>query len=146
MLEKTNILGVIVADVYFLTCILIFTSRLMNKPEFGHSLGYFQFLLAAPLIYLLITAPGLNRPVLYYIQGGLLLLFMVVELLLDYVLRIDFRQTSWMVISYVVLFFAATGGMLGVAANAGRVWTISAVALFLIMAVLTFVQRAVTGF
>jgi hypothetical protein len=49
------------------------------------------------------------------------------------------------VISYVVLFFAGTGGMLGVARYAGRGWSISAIILFLIMAVLTFVQRAVTG-
>jgi len=43
------------------------------------------------------------------------------------------------------LFFAGAGGMLGVAANAGREWSISAILLFLIMAVLTFLQRAVTG-
>jgi hypothetical protein len=35
--------------------------------------------------------------------------------------------------------------MLGVAANAGRGWSISAIILFLIMAILAFVQRAVTG-
>ena len=50
-----------------------------------------------------------------------------------------------MVITYVTLFFAGTGGMLGVAENAGRAWTIPAVILFLVMAVLAFVQRAVTG-
>jgi hypothetical protein len=50
-----------------------------------------------------------------------------------------------MVISYVILFFAGTGGMLGVAANAGRGWAISAIILFLIMAALAFVQRTVTG-
>jgi len=68
-----------------------------------------------------------------------------VEFLLDYALKIEFRQTRWMVISYVVLYFAGTGGMLGVAAKAGRGWTISAVILYLAMAVLCFVQRAVTG-
>ena len=67
------------------------------------------------------------------------------EFLLDYALKIEFRQTRWMVISYVVLYFAGTGGMLGVASNAGRGWTISAVILFLVTAVLAFVQRAATG-
>ena len=67
------------------------------------------------------------------------------EFLLDYALKIEFRQTQWMVISYVVLYFAGTGGMLGVASNAGRGWTISAVILFLVTAVLAFVQRAATG-
>jgi len=48
-------------------------------------------------------------------------------------------------ISYVMLFFAGTGGMLGVASKAGGIWGISAIILFIIMAVMTFVQRAVTG-
>jgi hypothetical protein len=51
----------------------------------------------------------------------------------------------WMTISYVVLFFASAGGLLGIASYAGRTWTVSAVILFLVMAVLAFVQRAVTG-
>ena len=74
-----------------------------------------------------------------------MLVWLIVESLLDYILKIDFRNVGWMVISYVVLFFAGTGGMLGVAANAGRGWTILAAILFLVMAALAFIQRAVTG-
>jgi hypothetical protein len=74
-----------------------------------------------------------------------MLAWIVVEALLDYILKIDFRHVRWMVISYVVLFFAGAGGMLGVAANAGRGWSIVAIVLFIIMAILAFVQRAVTG-
>jgi hypothetical protein len=97
------------------------------------------------MIFLLLKAPQLERPALYYIQIGCMLAWLVVEALLDYILKIDFRNVRWVVISYVVLFFAGTGGMLGVARYAGRGWSISAIILFLIMAVLTFVQRAVTG-
>jgi hypothetical protein len=97
------------------------------------------------LVYLLFTAPQLNRPPLYYLQIGLMLAWLGVEALLDYILKIDFRHTRWMVIAYVTLFFAGTGGMLGVAANAGREWSLAAIILFLIMAGLTFVQRKVTG-
>jgi hypothetical protein len=50
-----------------------------------------------------------------------------------------------MVISFVVLYFAGMGGMIGIAALAGTGWTISAITLFLLAAVLAFVQRAVTG-
>lgn len=65
--------------------------------------------------------------------------------LLDYAFQVDFRQTRWAVISFVVLFFAGTGGMLGVSAEAGRGWMLSAVIWFIVMAVLAFVQRAITG-
>ena len=145
MLEKTNLLGAIVAVAFFVSAILVFVFRLLGKPQYGHWIGYFEFCLAIPLIFLLIQAPQLGRPTLYYIQIGCMLAWLVVEAFLDYILKVDFRNVRWMVISYVVLFFAGTGGLLGVAAHAGRGWNITSIVLFLIMAVLTFVQRAVTG-
>ena len=145
MLEKTNLLGAVVAIAFYVSAILVFISRLIGKSQYGYWIGYFEFLLAFPMIFLLLKAPQLNRPALYYIQICCMLAWLVVEALLDYILKIEFRNVKWMVISYVVLFFAGTGGMLGVAANAGHWWGISAIVLFLIMAVLAFVQRSVTG-
>ncbi|HEX9134153.1 MAG TPA: hypothetical protein VF844_17815 [Ktedonobacteraceae bacterium] len=145
LIEQTNLLGAIVAVAFYVSAILVFIFRLPGKPQFGHWIGYVEFLLAIPLVYLLVIAPQLERPALYYIQIGLMLAWFIVEALLDYILKIDFRKVRWMVISYVVLFFAGSGGMLGVAANAGRAWTIAAGILFLVMAILAFVQRALTG-
>ncbi|MEN6435303.1 MAG: hypothetical protein ABFD14_07620 [Anaerolineaceae bacterium] len=145
MLRETNLLGAVVAIAFYVSAILVFSFRLLGKSQYGYWIGYFEFLLAIPLIFLLLKAPQLERPALYYIQIGCMLAWLVLEALLDYILKIDFRNVRWMVISYVVLFFAGTGGMLGVASNAGREWSISAIILFLIMAILTFVQRAITG-
>jgi hypothetical protein len=145
MLEKMNLLGAVVAVTFYVSAILVFVFRLLGKPQFGYWIGYFEFLLAIPMIVLLVNAPRLHRPALYYIQIGCMLAWLVLEALLDYILKVDFRHIRWMVISYVVLFFAGTGGLLGVAANAGRGWSTTAIILFLIMAVLTFVQRYVTG-
>jgi hypothetical protein len=145
MIEKMNLLGAIVAVAFFVSAILVFIFRLLGKPQYGHWIGYFEFLLAIPLVFLLLKAPQLERPVLYYIQIGCMLAWLIVLALLDYILKIDFRNVRWMVISFVVLFFAGSGGMLGIATNAGREWSVLAIVLFLIMAVLTFVQRAVTG-
>ena len=139
-----NLLGAIVAVAFYVSAIFVFIFRLLGKSQLGHWIGYIEFLLAIPLLYLLVEATQLERPALYYIQIGLMLAWFIVEALLDYILKIDFRKVRWMVISYVVLFFAGTGGMLGVAANAGRGWTISAGILFLLMAILAFVQRAIT--
>jgi hypothetical protein len=144
-MEKTNLIGAITAVVFFVSAILVFISRLLHRPRIGYWLGWLEILLIIPLLYLLFKAPGEHRPTLYYIQLIAILLWLVVELFLDYILKLDFRQTRWMVITYVVLFFAGSGGLLGIASNAGRDWTIAAIILLLVMAVLTFVQRAVTG-
>ena len=144
-MEKLNLLGALTAVAFMVSAILVFVFRLLGKPQVGHWIGYFELALAVPLVYLLIKAPAANRPSLYYIQIGAILLWLVIELLLDYIFKVDFRNIRWMVITYVILFFAGAGGLLGVASNAGGGWKIASVVLFLIMAVLTFVQRAVTG-
>lgn len=144
-MEKTNLIGLITALAFFISASLVFVFRMLGRPRLEYWLGIFEFLLAIPLIYLLIKAPAEHRPVLYYIQIGAILLWLVVELFLDHILKIDFRQVRWMVITYVMLFFAGAGGLLGIASNSGKPWSIIAIVLFLVMAVLTFVQRTMTG-
>lgn len=144
-MEKTNLIGAVTAIAFFVSASLVFVFRLLGRPRYGYWLGIFELLLAIPLLYLLLKAPSEGRPTLYYIQIGAILLWLVVELFLDYILMIDFRQVRWMVITYVMLFFAGAGGLLGIASNAGKPWSIIGIVLFLVMAVLTFVQRKVTG-
>jgi hypothetical protein len=145
MLERSNVIGAVTATVIFASSILTFSSRMIFGLGPGHWIGVPLLLMVFPLGYLLAKAPGANRPFLYYLQAGLMLLYIVSLFLIDYVFRYDFRQTQWMVISYVVFYFASLGGMIGVASLAGRAWTISSVVLFFITLILAFVQRAVTG-
>ena len=146
MQAKTNLIGAITAHIIFVSSIITFLSRIFFNVKPGHWIGIPILLMVFPLGYLLTKAPALNQPVLYYVQVGLMLLWIVILFLVDYVLKIDFRQTQWMVITYVVLYFAGMGGMIGVAAKAGQAWTISAVILFFIAGALAFIQRAITGY
>ncbi len=97
MLERANLLGALVAVVFYASAIFVF--RLLDRPQYGHWIGFIELLLALPLGYLLLTARQLERPVLYYVQIGLMLVWLLVELLLDYILKIDFRNVGWMVVS-----------------------------------------------
>jgi hypothetical protein len=146
MQDRLDFLGAIVAHIIFISSIITFASRMIFGVKPGHWVGIPILLMVFPLGYLLLKAPEFNRPFLYYVQVSIMLVFLIVLFLVDYVPKYDFRQTQWMVISYVVLAYAGLGGMIGIAALAGRGWTISAVILFLIAAILGFVQRAVTGF
>lgn len=145
MLERANLVGAVVTHWIYSLSILVCVLRLLHMPRLGHWVGFGVLLAALPLGYLLFKSPSLGRPPLYYLQIGLMLAWLVVEFLLDWWPGIDFRQTRWIVIPYVTLFFGATGGMIGVAACAGRIWTVSAVVVFFIMGILAFVQRAITG-
>ena len=145
MENRLNLLGAIVAHVIFISSIITFSARMLFKLQPGHWVGSPILLMAFPLVFLLIMAPKYNRPFLYYIQILIMLIWLVILFLVDYVFKYDFRQTQWMVISYVMLYFAGAGGMIGIASEAGKGWTISAIILFIITGILAFVQRAVTG-
>lgn len=145
MLQTTNLLGAVLAHLIYVASILVFVSRLLGWNQLGQWSGYTLLLTAFPLAYLLLKAPQFERPALYYVQIGLMIVTILVIFLLDYLLEIEFRHTRWMVVAFVMLYFAGTGGMLGVAADAGRTWMISAIVLYLVMAALAFWQRAVTG-
>jgi hypothetical protein len=97
------------------------------------------------MIFLLLKAPQLERSALDNLQIGCMQAWIVAEALLNFILKVDFRNVVWMLISCIAFFFAGTGGQLGVAAKAGRGWSIPAITLLLILAILTFIQRPITG-
>ncbi|KPJ87243.1 MAG: hypothetical protein AMJ53_18440 [Gammaproteobacteria bacterium SG8_11] len=146
MNKRVAVFGAIVAHIIFISSIVTFLSRLFFGIQPGHWIGIPLLLMAFPLIYLLLQTSEQNQSVLYYIQVGLMLFFIIVLFLVDYVFKLDFRNTQWMVISFVVLYFAGMGGMIGVASKAGRGWMISAIILFFLAGILAFVQRSITGF
>jgi hypothetical protein len=146
MVERLDLVGAVVTLVIFLFSILVFVFRMIGRLGWAKWMGIITLTMSLPLVYLLIKAPEAERRGLYYIQIGFMLLWMLATLLLDYILHYNFRQNMRMVITYVVLFFAGAGGMLGVSALAGQPWiTINGI-IFLVMAVLAFVQRAKTGY
>jgi len=144
-INKLNLIGAYLAIFILLTSSLIFIFRLTHQQIAEYWTGMAFVLTAIPIVYLIYSSTNFERPTLYYIQLGLMLGFIIVELFLDYILKVDFRQTKWMVIPYVMIFFAGTGGMIGIASQAGKSWTLLSIILFLIMTVLAFIQRARTG-
>jgi len=143
--QVSNIVGAIVANLINVLVIAVFIARLSNKPNIEYWFGIILILSIVPLAYLFITAIGIKRPLLYFIQISLMMAYLVVELMLDYILKVDFRQNQWIVFPYIILFFSGTGGMIGVASHAGKVWIIVTVISFLIMFILSFVQHYITG-
>jgi len=140
-----NCFGTYLVLLILITSILIFLFRLWGNPRIEYWLGVLFLLTSVPIVFLILIAKELQRPPIYYIQLGLMLVFILVEFLLDYFLKVNFRNTRWMVIMYATLFFASTGGMIGIASLSGKAFSIIAIILFLIMTFLAFFQRVKTG-
>jgi len=132
-INKLNLFGAYLAIFILLTCCLIFIFRLNNQQVAEYWTGIAFIIAAVPLIYLLYTASHFERPILYYVQLGVMLGFITVELFLDYIFKVDFRHTKWMAISYAMFFFAGTGGMIGIASLARKSWSFISIILFFMM-------------
>ena len=144
-MRTTNLIGAITANVYMLLIIAMFAARILGGLEIGHWIGIASSFILIPLIYLLVAGLKTDRRKIYLIWLVLMGLFAIFELVIDQILAIDLRSTQWTVIPYVMFFFAGTGGMIGVASQAGKAWSISTTIVFFIMAILAFVQRGITG-
>ena len=144
-IKHNNLYGAILANVINISTISIFIARLLGEPDIEHWIGVIILFSIIPLFYLLYTAKSINRAKIYYIWIVLMIAFIIVEFLLDWFPKIDFRTNLQITIPYVMLFFGATGGMIGVASLAGKRWAVVTITSFLIMAVLAFVQRQVIG-
>jgi len=143
--DKLNILGAVTSIAILLLSCFVFIFRLVNQQKAEYWSGIVFMLMAIPLMYLFLTAIQLERPTIYFIQLAIMIGFIVLELLLDYVFKINFRTIGWATIAYVMIFFAGTGGMIGIASQAGRSWAIISIILFLIMMILSFLQHVKTS-
>ena len=128
-----DLTGSIIANFNNVILILIFTARIYNYPRVEYWLGILFILTIIPLIFILGNSFSMERALIYYIQLILMIIFIIVELLLDYILKINFRNNSEILIPYLILFYASFGGMIGVASRSGKGWTIITIISFLIM-------------
>ena len=140
-----DLVGAITANVYMLLIIAVFIARILGLLEISRWIGFTSSLVIFPLLYLFVVGPRTSRRKIYFAWLALMILFVLFELIVDQILRVDLRSQQSSVIPYVMFFFAATGGMIGVASQAGKTWAITTVIIFLIMAALAFVQRGITG-
>jgi hypothetical protein len=140
-----DLIGAITANVYMLLIIAVFVARILGLLEISRWIGFTSSLVIFPLLYLFIVGLRTSRRKIYFAWLALMILFVLFELIIDQILRVDLRSQQSSVIPYVMFFFAATGGMIGVASQAGKTWAITTVIIFLIMATLAFVQRGITG-
>ncbi|MGK9367647.1 hypothetical protein ACSSWA_01960 [Melioribacter sp. Ez-97] len=140
-----NLTGALLAVWNNIILAALFIARLYKRPQTEYLLGVLFLFSFFPALFLLIKAHVFNRPFIYYLQLILLCLFIILEFLLDYSLKIDFRKNKIIAIPYVALFYAALGGMIGVASYAGMRWLILSAVTFLLVVFLSILANIKTG-
>ena len=101
-----------IANLFNILLVAIMLSRTKGWFRLEYYLGLVNILLIIPL-GICILFYVINRANWWMIVlPGLLVLFLLVELILDYILKSEFRKTRWLG-PYLLLFYLAQWGMIG---------------------------------
>lgn len=105
---------VLCANLFNLMMVAIFLLRAQGRQRAEHRLGLFE----VPLAIVFAIASIINwmnaRDVWLVLLPALVVLFIMAELLLDYILKIEFRHKR-LLGPYLLFFYAAQMGMIGYA-------------------------------
>jgi hypothetical protein len=112
---------VVVTNLFNLAVAGIMVSRVGNWKRLERSLGWFSNSLALPVAGGLILNTLGRREWWAMALPGLFLAFLIIELILDYILKLEFRRTR-LLGPYLLLFYAAQMGMIGYAFLASEIY------------------------
>lgn len=105
---------VFTANLFNLLVVGIMLSRLKGWRRVERTLGIMSITLVLPLSLAVIKNLSVDREWWSVVLPGLLILYLLVEGLLDYVLKYPFRQSRWLG-PYLLLFYLSQWGMIGYA-------------------------------
>jgi hypothetical protein len=110
--RSINILGVIAANLFNLLTTGIMLSRPLGRKRLERYLGLATIALILPLSFVVVSHATNSADFWMIMLPGLMILFLILEWVLDYVLKLDFRQTR-LLGPYLLFFYAAQWGMIG---------------------------------
>ena len=111
----------VIANLINLLLVGIFLSRPLGKRKVEHLLGFFVVAMI-PLVGAAVILNSLGKREWWaIILPSILILFLAVELLLDYILKSNFRKTRWLW-PYLLLYYMAMMAMIGYSFLVGKTY------------------------
>ncbi len=100
----------------------IFIASKRGRQKLIRTLGLLWLALALPLSVVFVRYLTARRDLWIIVCLGLVLLYMAVEWLLDYVLKIAFREKLSLHVPYIILEYIALFGLIGISISIDRGW------------------------
>ncbi len=120
MLIKTiDLLIIVIANLTNLLLAAMFLFRARGRSKTGSAFGWGAVVLGVPLLAAAVLNALEGRPWWTYTLPGLLVIYDLVEFILDYLLKFDFRHSRWLG-PYLGLYYLALMGMIGFAFAVGK--------------------------
>jgi hypothetical protein len=100
----------------------IFVVQKHGRQDLTRALGIAWLGLGLPLLVVFVRYLIAGRELWVTVYFALILIYMLVELLLDYVFKMDFRSRKIIHIPYIILEYVALFGLMGISFAINRTW------------------------
>jgi len=131
--KSQNIIFVFSAVIFNIFVSAVYVSTKLDFLALRQIIGYIIISLIVPFTITLLGYTKNEADKKIIISNMLVLLYLVLELLLDYVLKIPFRDILVLHIPYIIVFYAAEFSMISVSFNYNRKVGLVVVSTFCIL-------------
>lgn len=118
-LQKLDLAVVVIANLINLLLGILFLNRVHGRPEWEHSLGYGTIGMILPLTIIAIINLIHHRPWAFWVLPLLMVAYLALEFLLDYALKLNFRQTA-LLGPYLFTFYLGQFALIGYSFLVGK--------------------------
>lgn len=142
--QKLDLVVVLIANWLNLILSLIFLNRVFGRTAWEHWLGYGTLIMVFPLTVIAFSNLTGGRSWAFWILPLVMVIFLVIEFVLDYWLKFNFRQSAWLG-PYLLVYYLALFAMIGYAFLAGRPYGFVTLITYFINLAATFFSYARVG-
>jgi len=138
-LSLYDFIFVLSAVAFNLLIAAIFIAQKLGRDKLVKTFGIIWLWLIIPLALVFVSYWQAGREARIYYYFGLIFLYMLVELLLDYVFKIDFRSRPVTHVPYIILEYIALFSLIAIAFDIDRTWgTVVSICFWILMGSLVF--------
>jgi hypothetical protein len=100
----------------------IYVASKHERFDLMRKLGYIVLAMAVPVSITLADFWMAGRPLKTLLYLGAILVYLLLELVLDHILKIEFRKKPAIHIPYIIVFYIACFSFIGVSFSLSNVW------------------------
>jgi|WetSurMetagenome_2_1015567.scaffolds.fasta_scaffold986375_1 hypothetical protein len=100
----------------------IYVASKNERFDLVRKLGYVVIALGVPVTITLFNYWAIGRPPKLLLYLAAIILYLLIELVLDFILKIEFRKKPAIHIPYIVVFYAACFGFIAIAFSISDFW------------------------
>ncbi len=94
--------------------IAIFIVRKKGFEQLEHKIGYIVINCAIPLFIIMLNYILIRKELWIIIYIIIIISFLMIEMMLDYILKIEFRSNLKIAVPYVIIYYIAFWGLLAI--------------------------------